>query len=252
MKTINPLVVEPVSNGQSEMPRKLFRCFAPRRQRSTATRTWFTQWGDDFSSPSLVMKSTHQEALARLVPALLCGEQSAIEIFQTEAEYLTREARTSSFTLFHIIENDEAAHEASLQLLRAKLPVADDENAIRRRSQRYFTSLGRAKTVAHHFGQVAQLDSAVCAIMWYVQNSEVGGNSMVGRLAERIKHDEARHVSISRQHAFSLGLSRDEYFHQGELVRCELTSMLQYVANSFEDIGIDADLLFARIKRGAS
>ena len=245
------LDAEPVSNSRSEIPGKLFRCFAPPLRRQTATRTWFTQWRDDFSAPPLAMKTTHQEALSRLAPALLCGEQSAIEIFQTEAENLTREAGNASLTLFHLIENDETAHEASLQLLRAKLPVAGDENAIRRRSQAFFARLGRVKTVAHHFGQVAQLDSAVCAIMWYVQHSEVGGNSMVGRLAERIKHDEARHVSVSRRHALALGLSRDDYSRLGELVRGELTSMLEYVADSFEDIGIDADLLFARIKRGA-
>ena len=250
MNMNHPLIVEPVSNRRSDRPGKLFRCFSPSRGRQTAMRTWFTQWGDNFSSTPLALTTAHQDALARLVPALLCGEQSAIEIFQTEAEYLAHKARNSSLMLFHTIENDEAAHEASLQMLRAKLPIAVDENVIRRRSQGYFAGLGRAKTVAHRFGQVAQLDSAVCAIMWFVQHSEVGGNSMVGKLAERIKRDEARHVSVSRQHAFALGLSRDDYCHLGERVRCDLTSMLEYVANSFEDIGIDADLLFARIRRG--
>jgi len=197
------------------------------------------------------MKSRHQEALARLAPALLCGEQSAIKLFQIKDGHVTGQALNASVTLLYSIEHDETAHEASLQVLRAKLPAAGDEHAIRRRSQAYFAGLGRAETVAHHFGQVSQLDSAVCAIMWYLQHSAVGGSSMIGRLVEHIRHDEARHVSISRRHAFALGLSRDDHSRLGELVRGDLTRMLEYVADSFEDIGIDADLLFARIKRGA-
>lgn len=251
MNNTNPPVAWPVSHGSANIPRTVFRCFASPRWRPSPMRTWFTQWSEDFSAPPLVMKSRHQEALARLAPALLCGEQSAITIFQTEDGHLTRKALSVSWTLFHSIENDEIAHEASLQVLRAKLPAASDEHAIRRRSQAYFASLGRAETVAHHFGQVAQLDSAVCAIMWYMQHSAVGGNSMIGRLVERIRQDEARHVSISRRHALALGLSRDDHSRLGELVRGGLTRMLEYVADSFEDIGIDAGLLFARIKRGA-
>ena len=252
MRNANPLITSPEPHGNVNIPRKVFRCFAaPPRWGPTPARTWFTQWIEEFSAPPLVMKSRHQEALARLTPALLCGEQSAMKLFQIEGGHLTRQALNVSVTLLHSIENDETAHEASLQVLRAKLPAASDEHAIRRRSQAYFAGLGRAETVAHHFGQVSQLDSAVCAIMWYIQHSAIGGNSMIGQLGERIRHDEARHVSISRRHAFSLGLSRDDYSRLGKLVRGDLIRMLEYVADSFEDIGIDAGLLFARIKRGA-
>ncbi|CUS38859.1 conserved hypothetical protein [Candidatus Nitrospira nitrificans] len=251
MKNTNPLGAWPAPHDSANSPRKVFRCFAPPRWRSTPARTWFAQWSKEFSTLPLIMKSKHQEALARLAPALLCGEQSAINLFRIEDGHLTRKTLHVSVTLLHGIENDETAHEASLQVLRANLPAASDEHAIRRRSQAYFASLGRAETVAHHFGQVSQLDSAVCAIMWYMEHSAVGGNSMLGRLVEHIRHDEARHVSISRRHAFALGLSRDDYSRLGELVRGGLTGMLEHVADSFEDIGIDAGLLFTRIKRGA-
>ena len=247
----NPLISGPAFHGSADIPRAVFRCFAPPRLCSSEARTWFTQWSEEFSAPALVMNSRHQDALARLVPALLCGEQSAMKLFQIEGGQLTRQALHVSMALLCGIEHDEAAHEASLQVLRAKLPPAHDEHAIRRRSQAYFAGLGRAGSVAHHFGQVAQLDSAVCAIMWHMQQSAVGGSSMIGRLVERIRHDEARHVSISRRHACALGLSRDDYSRVGELVRGGLTRMLENVADSFEDIGIDAGLLFARIKRGA-
>ena len=251
MKNTSPLVAWPAPHDSAHSPRPVFRCFAPPRWRPTPTRTWFAQWSEEFSAYPLVMNSRHQEALARLAPALLCGEQSAINLFQIQGGHVARQALNMSVTLFHSIEHDETAHETSLQVLRAKLPVARDEHAIRRRSQAYFAGLGRAETVAHHFGQVSQLDSAVCAIMWYMQQSAVGGNSMIGRLVERIRHDEVRHVSICRRQAFALGLSRDDHSRLGEHVRSGLTRMLEHVADSFEDIGIDAGLLFARIKRGA-
>ena len=251
MTNTNPLIAWPVPHGNTSSPRPVSRCFPPPRRGPTPMRTWFAQWSEEFSACLLMMNSRHQEALARLAPALLCGEQSAINLFQIQDGHVARQALNVSATLFHSIEHDETDHEASLQVLRAKLPAARDEHAIRRRSQAYFAGLGRAETVAHHFGQVSQLDSAVCAIMWYMQQSTVGGNSMIGQLVERIRHDEVRHVSICRRHAFALGLSRDDHSRLGEHVRSGLIRMLEYVADSFEDIGIDAGLLFARIKRGA-
>lgn len=251
MTNTNSLVAGPAPHDSANSPRPVFRCFAPPKWGLTPARTWFAQWSEEFSACPLVMNSKHQDALARLAPALLCGEQSAINLFQIQDGHLTRQALNMSVTFFHSIEHDETAHEASLQVLRAKLPAARDEHTIRRRSQAYFAGLGRTESVAHHFGQVSQLDSAVCAIMWYMQQSAVGGNSMIGQLVERIRHDEVRHVSICRRHACALGLSRDDHARLGEHVRGGLTRMLEHVADSFEDIGIDADLLFARIKRGA-
>jgi hypothetical protein len=194
------------------------------------------------------MKTTHREAVARLVPALLCGEQSAVSVFHAEAERLSRKARNVSFSIFRNIEADESLHEAGLQLLCAKLPVPPDLHAIKRRSQRFFLKLGQAKSVKQHFSQVAQLDNAVCILMWHIENSEVGHYPMIGSLIRQIKQDEARHVSISRRHALALGVSRDEYYALGEQVLCGLTKLLAPVADSFETAGVDTDRLFMRIQ----
>ena len=212
------------------------------------TKAWFRVWYQTFSHQNLEMKTVHQEALARLVPTLLCGEQSAVTVFHAEAERLSRKARNVSFSIFRSIEADECLHEAGLQMLCAKLPVAPDLHAIKRRSQRFFLKLGKAKSVAQHFSQVAQLDSAVCMLMWHIEKSTVGRNQMIGSLIGKIKQDEARHVSISRQHALVLGVSRDEYQALGEQVFCGLTNLLTPVADSFEAIGVDTDRLFARLQ----
>ena len=216
--------------------------------RQRVPKAWFMHWCKTFSDQSLRMKTVHREAIARLVPTLLCGEQSAVSVFHVEAERLSRKARNASLSIFRAIEADECLHEAGLQMLCAKLPVAPDLHAIKRRSQRFFLKLGQAKSVAQHFSQVAQLDSAVCMLMWHIENSAVGRNPMIGSLVGQIKNDEARHVSISRRHALVLGVSRNEYQALGEQVFCGLTKSLTPVADSFEAIGVDSDRLFKRIQ----
>ena len=225
-----------------------YRCFDLPFGRSPTKPTWFNRWCTAFQS--LAITSSQEEALARLVPALLCGEQSAIAVFHAEALRLSQAARGASLAVFSAIEADESAHEASLQILANTLPTAPDSTAIRRRSQLFFGRLGRIESVAHHFAQVSQLDSATCIVMWHLQHSLIGGGSMLGILAERIKGDEARHVSISRKHAFALGIARNEYRALGQAIRADLTCLLRHVADSFDAIGIDPDRMFNKINRG--
>jgi hypothetical protein len=242
------LLLQP-SDTLSNRDTRVFKCVNMPVARQYVTKTWFRRWYKMFSHQSLWMNTVHQEALARLVPTLLCGEQSAVAVFHAEAERLSTKANNVSFSIFQTIEADECLHEAGLQVLCDKLPVVADLHAIKRRSQRFFLKLGQAKSVAQHFSQIAQLDSAVCLLMWHIENSAVGCNPMIGSLTAQIKKDEARHVSISRRHALALGVSRNEYQALGEQVFCGLTKLLAPVADSFETIGVDSDRLFARLQQ---
>ncbi len=226
-----------------------FRCVNMPVARQHVTKTWFRRWYKMFSHQSLWMSTAHQEALARLVPTLLCGEQSAVSVFHAEAERLSRKARIVSFSIFRSIEADECLHETALQMLCAKLPVAPDLHTIKRRSQRFFLKLGQTNSVAQHFSQIAQLDSAVCMLMWHIENSAVGSIPMIGSLTGQIKNDEARHVSISRRHALALGVSRNDHRALGEQVFCGLIGLLTPMADSFEAIGVDSDRLFTRLQQ---
>ena len=76
------------------------------------------------SEQRLAITSSQEEALARLLPALLCGEQSAIAVFHAEALRLSQAARSASLAVFGAIEADEGAHEVSLQILANTLPTA--------------------------------------------------------------------------------------------------------------------------------
>ena len=229
---------------------RTYRCFDLPFPRPATKPDWFGRWRTTFQGKHLDLTSAQEEALGRLLPALLCGEQSAIAVFHAEAMRLSHRARRASLTMFHTIEADEDAHETSLQIITNGLTATADSTAIRRRSQVFFAKLGRVDSIAHHFAQISQLDSATCVVMWHLQHCPIGGGSMLGVLAEQIKRDEARHVSISRKHAFDLGISRNDYRAIGTTIRAELVGLIGHVADSFEVIGIDPDRMFKRINHG--
>ena len=229
---------------------RTYRCFDLPFARPATKPDWFGRWRTAFQGKHLDLTSAQEEALGRLLPALLCGEQSAIVVFHAAAMRLSHRARRASLTVFGAIEADEDAHETSLQIVTNGLTAVAGATAIRRRSQVFFARLGRVDSIARHFAQISQLDSATCVVMWHLQHCTVGGDSMLGVLASQIKRDEARHVSISRKHAFDLGLSRDDYRVVGAKVRTELIELLGHVVESFEAIGIDPDRMFKKIHHG--
>ncbi len=112
-------------------PSDRYRCFDLPFGRSPTKPAWFNRWRTAFSEQSLAITSSQEEALARLLPALLCGEQSAIAVFHAEALRLSQAERSASLAVFSAIEADEGAHEASLQTLANTLPSAPDSTAIR-------------------------------------------------------------------------------------------------------------------------
>ena len=85
--------------------------------------------------------------------------------------------------------------------------------------------------------------------MWCLERSEIARDPRIKRVANLIKRDEARHVSVSRKFAFGLGVSRDEFEALGDRIRHELVKLLNPVADSIEDLGIDASAMFQRIAR---
>ncbi|MEM7467787.1 MAG: hypothetical protein AAF387_13020 [Pseudomonadota bacterium] len=188
------------------------------------------------------------EAFGRVIPLLICGEQSAISVFSTAAKM-----RTSSEKLlqraFLSIEAEEAGHELLWQSLARQLPMPADLRRQQRRAALFFAKLGRAESIEEHFAQISQLDSAVGAIMWCLERSEIARDPRVQAVAEKVKRDEAKHVSVSRKFALGLGLKRDHLHELGIRMRNELIALLEPIADSIESIGIDADVMFSRIRR---
>jgi len=207
----------------------------------------YADWHAHMQSAGPRMSDAEMEASARLASVLLCGEQSAIQIFS--AEVRRGNAPAVALKALHEIELDEQLHEQALQALCEHLPRPDDLHALKRRAQRFFLGLGRIDDMARHFGQISHLDSAVCKIMWHVENCAIERASPLRRIATQIKIDEARHVSVSRRYAASLGLSKTGQQDDGDAITEQLIDMLGVLVDSFETIGVDSDKLFAHLRK---
>ena len=193
------------------------------------------------------MSDDQKEACARLATVLLCGEQSAVQVFA--AEVRRGRAPAEAVDQLRAIERDEQLHEQALHYFCNYLPRPDDVHALKRRAQRFFASLGRTEDIARHFAQIAVLDSAVCKVMWHIENSAVESTSPLRYLAAQIKNDEARHVGVSRRYAASLGLPvqpSEEY----DATVDGLITMLDPLGDAFEKVGVDSDRLFTHLRRG--
>ncbi|CAA0104822.1 Uncharacterised protein [BD1-7 clade bacterium] len=187
-----------------------------------------------------------RQALSRLVPLLLCGEQSAMHVFHQENDRLKVHPFSHHMHQLQQIEADEYLHEDALQQLMRQLPLPADLQKIKRRAQVFYTRIERlSHDLASHFATISQLDACVCLVMNAMANSDLEG-SAVARLFELIKNDEAKHVTIAREHASQLGhiVNVD---NSAPTIHVELIKLLMPEATAFEAIGIDAERLFARV-----
>jgi hypothetical protein len=207
----------------------------------------YADWYAHLQTSGPRMSVTELEACARLATVLLCGEQSAIQIFS--AEVRRARAPAEALNVLRAIEVDEQLHENALRAFCEHLPRPGDGHALKRRAQRFFASLGRADDMARHFGQISHLDSAVCKIMWHVEKSSISSVSPLRQIAAMIKNDEARHVVVSRRYASLLGLTSRKRVEDGIAINESLVEMLDPLAESFETVGVDSDRLFAHIRR---
>lgn len=189
------------------------------------------------------------EVMSRFVPTLMCGEESAVHVFQKEAKRLeVIHAAASSSLLLAQIALEEVEHERLLSLLRSCLPVPDDFATLRRRARFFFFRMASRDPVTH-FARIVGLDSGVCITL----NSLLQPSSALAvaphayQIWNRIWHDEARHVRISRQHVLDMGIEQAKLVEEGIHVRRSLADLLHPLANDFEDIGVDPDRLFRRI-----
>src|SRR6516165_2203739 len=72
------------------------------------------------------LSDVDRAALGRLLPVLLCGEESAFHVFSREALRISDSQFSRSQALAHRIAVEELQHERLLQKLRRCCPVPDD------------------------------------------------------------------------------------------------------------------------------
>jgi hypothetical protein len=184
-------------------------------------------------------------ALGRLLPILLCGEESAFQVFWREGRRIPNTQVSRTRALARRIAAEELQHERLLQELRSYCPVPDDIASTLARTRHFFLRMA-SRDPAVHFAMVAALDSGVCVILSALAKPLSRATVLV-EILNRIRSDEARHVRFSRQHSYELGVSTSLLADTAVRVRSELAALIHPFGNAFEDLGVDADRLFRRV-----
>lgn len=214
-------------------------CFAGNSE--SPVRAWLEQ----YQASKFKFSQGQARALSRLLPLLVCGEQSSQWVFYNESQ---RQKCKSSEAIaqddFKRIVLDEKYHEQALECVRRQLCEPVDILSIKRRSQRFFTSLGARKTIEEHFAQIACLDALVCKLMLLIEKGRLAPQHPFVLLCRAIKQDEARHVSVSRKHALMLGYDRSQWREMNAVISRRLFELLNTERAAFGEIGVQLDDIF--------
>jgi len=190
------------------------------------------------------------EGLSRIVATMMCGEESAVHVFQKEAKRVEDvHAAAASSSLLAQIAAEETEHERLLGLLRSCLPISDDLDTLRRRARFFFLRIA-SRDPAIHFARIVGLDSGVCITLSCMLDASAALSKAPNayRIWSSIWRDEARHVRISRQHVMNLGLERAQLIEEGRQMRKNYAERLVLpIADAFESIEVDPDKLLRRI-----
>lgn len=192
-----------------------------------------------------------QLALARLIPSLLCGEESAVIIFNHESRRFGRQAREHISRSLTAIAHEEEQHEVLLNFLTDFLPDAEDLDEIKKRARGFFMKLGFSSNDAtDRLNLIGALDRCVCITLGAMMKRSTLRNSPVfSRVVERIRKDEARHVKICRGVMAHLGITKAHQREADDIVRQLYVELMTPVGDAFDAIEIDPDNLFGRILR---
>ena len=196
--------------------------------------------------PQLRLPAHHQEALAELLPVLLCGEESAalaFARFSGNSEFSQR-ARAELAS----IADDEQRHERQLQALRHALPPATADTEVRQAARRFFARAAR-RDPGEHFASIAALDSGVCALLGALRNrgAPLAADRTVTAILSRIHRDEVRHVMAARRYT-QLLLDRRQAHAVGLEMRVRLAALLALRGAAIETLGVNADLVLRRMR----
>ncbi len=215
-----------------------------------AAHTWVDRWSRQFCRNSWRLDDRQEQALSHLVPSLLCGEQSAQQVFHKQANKMRGSSVSKLASALRQIEREEYAHERALQTLAAGIMTPADLHSRKRRAQRFYASLSRSSSLGEHFARIAALDSFVCRIMDSLSRAQQVKKTPLRYLFDAIKSDEVRHVAVSRRYARMLGIDSTELIRQKRLIGFRIVHFLQPEADAFECLGVDPDQLFLNLEPG--
>lgn len=238
--------MDPCANENAPQARGLCFALPPGSWRLREAPGWWELAGTHAGPERLCTRVA--EGLSRVLPALVCGEESAVNVFHREGKRLDPREWQALQRALGGIEDEERVHQKMLLWLSGRLPMPSDLDALARRTRRFFMRM-QSRDVALHFGRIAELDSAVCRIMHAVGcSTKLGPGSVVTTIVRKIQRDEARHVKVSRIHSRALGLTPAQAGLIRDEVRAGVVGLLDPVADAFDAAGVDSDRLFRAIQ----
>lgn len=188
-----------------------------------------------------------KEGCARLLAALLCAEESAVNIFHIEGNRMHEKQEFDSERTLMEIASEERVHDWLIRRTRKFLPEPDDIDSIRLRSKRTFMRIA-SRELSTHFARIAGLDSGVCIILSALLNSQrITASEGLKYLLSHIRMDETGHVEKSLYHAIKLGFDKSELSNAINYSRQAVVKMLVPIRDAFEDLKVDSDSLFKRL-----
>lgn len=185
-----------------------------------------------------------KQALANLMPLLICGEETAVLVFDDLAEALKNKLSAHLISELKSITPDEVRHSNDLEELREHLPDTLDRRAVYRVA--VFLKVLKSDNPINQLALLASLDAAVCQLLSTLlrAGTPLSNCSQVADILRRIQLDEARHVRITRDSYLSLGLSYQEYSLAQSKVLKAFIALLKPAKNDFAYLGIDIESLF--------
>ncbi len=208
--------------------------------------------GDDapLAAMPIQLGARQCDALAELLPVLICGEESANLVFAQLAQAPTLSAQ--AHRALAGIERDEATHEQLLLQVRAALPEPPVDAALLRAARHFFLRLHEVD-IGRHFARITALDSAVCILLGALRHHT--GRWRAPRcwpvfLRVSIATKYAMWWWPERMHASLIGASQARAIAID--TRHQLVELLRHRADALEQIlGVDPDKLFVRLRNPA-
>ena len=186
------------------------------------------------------------EALSELLQVFACGEESAALAFAHLGSSALEDSVRHGLAR---VADEELVHERLLRGLRNALPAPAPDRELRRALLRFYYGIAQAD-IGLHLASIAALDSAVCVILAALLEPDrtLAREPVVAAILRRIHRDEAGHVRLSRRLAVAFA-RRDAMGAVAENARLGLVGVLARRGAAFENLGVNAERLFARIAR---
>ena len=185
------------------------------------------------------------QAFADLLQILQSGEQSAALTFEVLGRRRKRSGDNDTLTAaLSSVAADEREHAVLLARVQSTLPAPLADEHLQAATERFFSQLV-SRTAGVHFTRIAALDSALCLVLAALRRAQP---ALFGAAFQRILTDEARHVALASQYARTLAQGREREC-VAAATRSELSQLLALRADCFEELAIDPQILFRRIRQ---